>query len=404
MTGARATPAARLDDLTRLYERHAYIVWNVALRTTLDDDAARSVARRAFVAQVAYPDESRLALDAAHLAVDAASGVDARDVEHAVLAATAHLAAVQRAVLALSELTDVPPRAVAEKLGIDPELERQLHDGAYEQLRVLLGVTDAEVRTAYEELPWVEPPAELWNALYPELHETVTQEAQPATAPVPVAKARTGATPRRARGTRRLRSAALAALAALAVAGVAWAATGGGDDGSGAGTQDYAGLPATEDDASSAEDEAGESASSLLTPEELDRLRREEIEQLKRLERRKDDRRLPQPERDRAARKVSDLVKLARQRQRAAEQRELAVRQQLAREREARIRERNRREQQRDEDSMTTSEQQPNQEQGGGQKEPTGGQKGGGDDGGDRDPVETECLYDPDNGTYICPE
>ena len=408
MTDGRTTPAARLDELTRLYERHAYVVWNIALRTTLDDEAARAGARRAFTAQVSYPDEGRLALDAGRHAVDAAGGVDARTVEDPLLAATTHLAAVQRAVLALAELTDVPPSEVAAQLGIEVERERELRDRAYEQLGLLLGVTEADARAAYADVPWVEPPAELWQALYPELHGAVTQQAQAAAEPAPVAAVSTDRSAARTRGRRRLRSGALAGIAALAIAGVAWAAGGGGDDGSGAsdaGTQGYTGVPGSTDDAYSsddaAQDESAESATSLLTPEELDKLRREEIEQLKRLTRRQADRDLPQQKRDRAARQVSELVKLAQARQRAAEERELALRRQLAREREARMRERSRR--QDDQDQAPAGEPPPPEEKQTDEgRQPTGDEKSGGE--GDRDPVETECLYDPSNGTYICPE
>jgi hypothetical protein len=391
-----------------MYERHAYVLWNVALRTALDDEAAGSAARRAFAAQVTHPDESRLAVDTARLAVDAAGGVDARGVEQPVLAATAHLAAVQRAVLALAELTDVPPREVAAKLGIDSERERQLRERAFEQLGLLLAVAGDRAREAYEDVPWAEPPAELWQALYPELHAAVTQEAQTAAESVPGAAVTTERRAARRLAPRRFRGATLAGVAALAVAGVAWAATGGGDNDSGASdTGDYAGLPTSDSDDYSSEEngQAGaDSATSLLSPEELDRLRRNEIEQLKRFARRKDDQQLPQQKRERAARKVSDLLKVARARQRAAEERELALRRQLAREREARYRERSRREDQDDEEHSPSSEPQTTQEPQRQNKQPTGGKKPGGGGGGDRDPVETECLYDPDNGTYICPE
>ncbi len=413
MTEGRATPAARLDELTRVYERHAYVVWNVAMRTTLDDGAAGDAARRAFAAQVPHPDEDRLPLDAARLAVDAASGVDARGVEHPVLAATAHLAAVQRTMLALAELTDLPHAEVAAKLGIESEREQQLRDGAYEQLGVLLGVAGDDARAAYGDVPWAKPPAELWQAVYPELHATVTQQRQPAaeSASAPAAPIRTNGRATRNRGVRRLRSGALAGIAALAIAGVAWAATGGGgDNGSGAsdaGTSGYVGLPGSEgDDYSSddgGQDDAGASATSLLSPEELDKLRREEIEQLKRFQQREGNEALPQRERDRAARKVSELVKLAQARQRAAERRELALRAQLAREREARARAENRRDHERDDQPTPTTEPQPTQEPRDESGQPTG-QKNGGGSGGDGDSDETECLYDPDNGTYICPE
>ena len=413
MIDTRTSPAARLDELTELYERHAYEVWNIALRTALEDGAAGAAAQRAFVAQVAAPDERRLTLDAARLAADAAGGVDARGIESPVLAATGHLAAVQRAALALAELTDSPPAAVAAKLGIDTDREQGLREGAYEQLGLLLGVPTPEARAAYAHLPWIDPPEDLWPAVYAKLHAAVTEQAQ-ATAPMAPA-AEPGTASKRVRiPPVGLRRGALAGLVALALAGAAWAATGGGEDDAPDGeSQNYGGLPvgsggsaygSAEDGEAQGEgpqDESGESATSLLSPEELDKLRREEIEQLKRFAQRTDNERLPQRERDRAARKVSELVKLAQARQRAAERRELALRAQLARERQARTRERNRREGQREQSPPPTSDQQQPDEQRDETGEPTGGQKKGGGDG---DRVETECLYDPSNGTYICPE
>ena len=180
MSEARPTPAARLEELTSLYERQAYLVWNVALRTALAQEPARAAARRAFLGQVRAPDESRAAQDSARLAVQDAAAVDSRGIEDPVLAATARLAPVQRAVLALTVLADVSSSQVAATLGIEPRVEQQLRDRAYEQLGTLLGQSDAEARSSYADLAWVEPPEALWAGLYPELHAAVTQQARAA--------------------------------------------------------------------------------------------------------------------------------------------------------------------------------------------------------------------------------
>src|SRR5687768_14214743 len=137
------TPAARLEEHTSLYERRAYVAWNVALRTAMADDPAASAARRAFLAQVTDPDEPRVPLDAARFAAEAAGPVDSRDIADAVLAATARLAPAQRAALALAELAEAGSDEVARALGIEPATEQELRRRAYEQLGTLLGTSAA---------------------------------------------------------------------------------------------------------------------------------------------------------------------------------------------------------------------------------------------------------------------
>src|SRR5688500_17750496 len=101
MNDTPPTPAARLEELTSLYERQAYVAWNVALRTTIAENSARNAARRAFLGQVTEQDEPRVAIDTARFAAEEAAPVDPRGVEDPVLAATARLAPVQRAALAV---------------------------------------------------------------------------------------------------------------------------------------------------------------------------------------------------------------------------------------------------------------------------------------------------------------
>jgi hypothetical protein len=411
MTDATNTPAQRLEQLTSLYERQAYVAWNVALRTALAEDPAADAARRAFLAQVSAPDEARVPFDAARLAAEGATPVDPRGVEDTVLAATARLAPAQRAMLALTALADASGAQVASTLGIDVAAEQELRSRAYEQLGALLGVSAGDVRAAYEDLTWAEPPQELWAALYPELHGSVTRHART------VARVEAKPTPARRRGfpTRRgVPRVALVAVAVLAVAGVAWATTGrdgSGDDGPGgytpsAGEYGESGGSSFSPDTGTVD--AGTTDAPDLTPEELDRLRQEEVEDLKRFVRRKENKKLPRRERRQAARKVSGLVKLAQARQRAAEQRELAIRRQLAREREQRIRERARREQAetRDSDPPPRDRDEPARRDQPARHDPPPSDEPArrDDDEEDGDEARAECLYDPDSGTYICPE
>jgi hypothetical protein len=408
MSDAVPAPAARLEELTSLYERRAYVAWNVALRAALAEDRAAAAARRAFLAQVTAPDESRVPGDAARLAAQEAGAVDPRDIEEPVLAATARLAPAQRAALALSELADASSDQVAAALGIEPRTERSLRERAYQELGTLLGQSAADAQTAYAELPWVEPPEELWAELYPQLHGAVTQHAR--------AAAQLEAAPQVAERSRKPLAGlwrpprlALVGIAVLAVAGVAWAASGGG--GSSGGEDDPAGYPSTPQGSGGGAYPAGGGAGRAetnLTPEELDRLRQKEIADLARFTRQKADKRLPPRKRRRAARKVSKITRLAQERERAAERRELAVRQQLAREREARIRERRRRQEAAAEDSQPAPDRQqpsptdePSRTERPTRNKPDGDREGGRDD---EDGGSAECLYNPDSGAYICPE
>jgi hypothetical protein len=410
MADRQATPAERLEQLTSLYERQAYVVWNVAWRTALSEDAAGGSAQRAFLAQVTAPDEKRAALDAARHAAESGSRPDPREIDDPVLAATASLAPVQRAVLAVSALADVESEHTAAALGIDAAMEADLRQRSYEQLATLLGTSPREAEDAYDEVSWTPPPDELWAALYPELHGAVTRNARAAQA------AEAEPEPRRRRRRLAIPRIAIAVVGLLAVAGVAWAATGGGGGDSGSSgpisAPSYAGPAADPGDSSASEtsETPPSNARTPLSAQELDRLRTKEIEDLKRYMRQKQDTRLPPRERRHAAQKVSDLVKLAQARQRAAERRELAIRRALAREREARMRERAQRreeaeraarQQQEEEQASTPSEESsPKPRDRDGREKPDRSD----DDSRTGDEAEAECLYNADTGSYICPE
>ena len=409
MADGLPTPTERLEQLTSLYERHAYVVWNVALRTAMDRERAMEAARRAFIGQVAAPDEARLAPEAGRFAAEASQPVDTRSVEDPVLAATARLAAVQRAVLALDALSGGEH---AGAFGLDAPTEQDVRRRASEQLAMLLSLQPADAEEAYADLPWEEPPEELWQQLYPELHAAVTRHARSRSP-----EAATEVLP----GTRRwsaprIPRAALVPVAVFALAGVAWAASGGGSGSAPEPAGTSAGQPGSPAPASGASggsaysagsDRTGPSGDSApaLSAEELDRLRQEEIEDLKRFTARKADRSLPPRARRRAARKVDDLVELAQARQRAAERRELALRRALARERAARMREENRREEREDQEEEPAPEPArpaPRRDEPSAQP-PESRDKPDGDAPSD-DEAQAECLYDEGSGAYICPE
>lgn len=402
MPERQPTPAERLEQLTSLYERQAYVVWNVSRRTTLEGDRAVDAARRAFLGQVEAPDESRLAADAARLAAEQSQPVDPRALDDPTLAASAHLAPVQRAVFALSALA-----GGAGAFGLDESAEQEVRRRGLEQLATLLGVSAAEAEEAYADLPWEEPPAELWQALYPELHAAVTKEARAGQAEA--AMTEPAPAPRRGWSAPRIPRAALVPVAVLAIAGVAWAASGGGSGSDPSATSADPASPApvlgdSGGSSYSSEPEKSGGSAPALTAEELDQLRQEEIEDLKRFTARKEDRSLPPRQRRRAARKVGDLVKLAQARQRAAERRELALRRALARERAARMREEARGREEREEDQQ--EERSPTPAPQPQPTEPPQDKPRDRDEREDEAPAndQAECLYDEGSGAYICPE
>jgi hypothetical protein len=404
LTAPTATPAARLEELTSLYERQAYVAWNIALRTALTEDGAAGAVRRAFLAQVNVQDEPRVALDSARLAAEPAPSIDPSAIESPLLAATAALAAAQRAALALNVLDGASADRVGAALGIDALRAEELLRRAREELAKLLATDEESAEGAYKELPWLAPPEAVWVDLYPHLHAAVTRRARArASARALDAAARPGAGDSLRRLARR--PAGLLASALLVAAVVAWAVAGGGDaDRAGTSGRDTRAVEASPSDSDPpGSDRRGQaSTADLLSPEELDRLRREEIEDLKRFTRRKANKRLPPRERRHAARRAGDIVKLARARQREAERRELALRRALARERQARIRERNRRRASTSPPRKTEETAAPTQPSP--DRTTRDERRRRKDESSTRTEAEAECLYDSDSGTYICPE
>lgn len=411
----QADVAARVEELTSLYEQKAYLIYNVALRVTLDSASAQNAARRGFVAQAAAGAPEGLAPNIARLAVDEAGAAKGTPSDDPVLSATAGLSASERAALALTVLADTGPDAIATALGIDAAAAEQLRTRAFENLAAALELSADDAAASYRSLPWAEPPAELWQALYPELHAVASQTVRAAAQARAAAAARPGRLRRIARSLRvwrRIPRWAAVALIVLTAGGVAMAArgTGGGEEPAPEAESAYYGSYSEGDDGTSGgatgggASSGGGSSYDALTPKELDKLRQQELEDLKRYSKRQADRELTPRQRRNAEKAAEDLVKLARRRERQAEKREQAARRQLAREREERIRERQ--QAARNQPPPSRPQQQPPPPP---RSQPKDQQDPGSDGGGNEKdaPEQTdqaECLYDTESGTYVCPE
>jgi hypothetical protein len=394
----QATVAARLEQLTSLYERNAYVVHNLTSRICVTPERAARATERAFLAQVSQPDPARLTLDAARLAVEEADQSDRSTGDDPVLGANARLTPPERAALALTMLAGAGGAQVAASLGIDAPAAAQLETRAAENLGVLLRATPDEALERYRALELAEPPIEIWNALYPELHANVAQtaRAEAQERAQPAARRR----PRPRLGVvRRVPRWGIVAAVLLVAAGGAMAARGGGGGGDdddagplGSSYQGAAGLPVPPSDS------GGGFGYESLSPRELDKLRQDELEDLRRYERRQADRKLSPTARRRAARRAQGLTKEARRRLRAAARREEVARRELARERAARAHDRARRRQEKAE-----SQRDPDPQPSPPRDDETPREEPPPSDPSD-EPDYTECLYDAESGTYVCPE
>jgi hypothetical protein len=169
-------------EFTSLYEEHAYLVYNLALRTTCDASAAWHSAKLAFLAQAGGDGSRQGVIDAAVTrAITAASGTAdaaAAGEEHAqaMLAATARLSAPERAALAMSQLAGLEPAEAAGALGLNQEASAKLFERAWENLRVILEKTPEETQHDYTDWLWAEPPAALWEDLYAEFYRAVERD------------------------------------------------------------------------------------------------------------------------------------------------------------------------------------------------------------------------------------
>ncbi|HEX2085122.1 MAG TPA: hypothetical protein VHF89_05525, partial [Solirubrobacteraceae bacterium] len=103
---------------TSVYERHAYLVYNLALRIACERGAAERAAERAFVTVLGRPDpDAEIVATAVRVAIEESPpqprADGAGDAEaSALLRATATLPAPQRAALALGGLCGLDGRGV----------------------------------------------------------------------------------------------------------------------------------------------------------------------------------------------------------------------------------------------------------------------------------------------------
>src|SRR4051794_32695957 len=103
----------RIDALTALYERQAYLVYNVALVVCVAEDAALRAAERAF----RDADEDALVRRVVHCALEEAPDRPALPLKPPALATVAQLGKVHRAALALGSLAELDEAGVAAVMG-----------------------------------------------------------------------------------------------------------------------------------------------------------------------------------------------------------------------------------------------------------------------------------------------
>jgi hypothetical protein len=217
-------------QFTTLYETNAYLVYNLALRTTCDRATAMAAARSSFLAGLANPgsDEGLVKTTVSQaLAVAAdrpATPNGAGDAEaEAMLAASVAIPAAGRAALALIGLGGAETGDVAEIMGLSGQAATSLIDRSFETLAQELHKERGDAESAYRSWLCAEPAPELWETLYPDFYrafERLLREGQNGHSPngaaaVAVAEPERATPPRRWRLKRRTTW----ALAILAAAG-----------------------------------------------------------------------------------------------------------------------------------------------------------------------------------------
>ena len=418
--GTRTDQSARLQEATRefagRYERHAYLVFNLALRITCEPALASAAAERAFLEHTGkHADEDVLAGSVVHAALGSArrrpqpAGAGGTD-EERMLAAVATLAPPERAAVAMVSLQGAGPHELARVLGVDEPAADRLLTSGFDGLAAALATTAAQAHAACDDWLWAAPPQALWEAMYPKFYRAAEHRLQaPAEQPTQVLPV---ATPRR-RLRLPSRRFALALAVAAVVAGTAIALPqlrGGGtperpptyaevqSEATPPPAPAPAFVPSSPEPAEGADEDERTASSKRrkpLTPAELDQLRRRELRMLELYTKRETDRRLSATERGFAAKQVSMLRDLARRRAdadrrerelRRAERRNARRERELARERRralARDRERS---------SEPRAERAPAPAPA--PEEPAPEERNEAQD----------CLYNPDDGTYICQE
>ena len=393
VSDAAAELQRRVRELTGLYERHAYLIYNLALRTTCEREAAIQAAQRGFLDEaVRGGEEARLV--AATIAVSLAEARGRPDPHgagdpeaEAMLAAVASLEPAERAALALHSLAGSGPREVGQTIGIGEPAALELLERAHQRFAEALGVAEEEAERRTAEWLWAPPPEELWEETYPQLHRVLERGG--------------GGSGRRAHGSgargrisRRftrplLRGWALAGVFALLAGGIALAAVSMKDS-----------RPATK--SQPAPGNAGSYRPGAVTPttpapaaadsnpaaaDAQAKLRAKAIRDAKRVAAAK--RRARARARKRVAAQGDNQS--AEFRRRALERFDAAQRQRALEQARERARRRK------------SAGQSPDPPPPPAQRPATSKPKPSSDEAPTKDEVEQRCLYNPDSGTYICP-
>lgn len=352
----------RIRAFTSFYEEHAYLAYNLALRIVCVPELAMSAVQAGFLAQLQDRPAGLVAAVVDEALHEASSDVDpsgAGDVEaQRLMSAIAALAPAERAAVALADLTQAGPEAIAPTLDLEPDSASKLLHRAREGFAARLGLPRAEADQACRDWMWAVPPNAIWEELYPRFHQGTERhlrkgigettlvlgpDAQGAPTPArrPRSQRRRRLPWRIDRRSRSRRATILVGAAVLALAGVAVARLGthGGTGGHRASSSQGPTLPAS----TATGNESGPASSvpgagpiqphKPLTPAELDKLRLRELRQLNRFTKRQANNRLSPAQRNDAARGIAGLQHAADHRLNAELRREQVLRDQLARER-----------------------------------------------------------------------
>ncbi|MGH2957847.1 MAG: RNA polymerase sigma factor [Solirubrobacterales bacterium] len=398
----------RAERLTELYEREAYRIYNLALRITCDRPAAERATESAFLRHVASnptgseDEQGGLLPETVSAALTEAPRHPAKaDAEEPLIGATVALSPSQRAIIALISLDQASPEAIAAATGTSPEAANTVMASARERLAAELGVGVEDVDERLAGWLWAEPPRPIWEGLYPKAHRLLA-ERETATEPSeepgrsgsalatrlfdrsPGIRGRLGGGLSRRGGVWAFRA---AVLAIILVPAAVVALTRSGDQGNDNVALSAAGGPgqsaATGGEPTETE---GGTTYDALSPKELDQLRLKELDDLRRFSQQQADQSLSAGERSDAEARAERLLAMARERLAEADRREQAV---AEREKKAKA-----------PAATTPAEPAP---------APTGGKKRKKKK---RETTTTpqegtsvsDCLFNPQSGTYICPE
>lgn len=309
-------------DFAKLYEKNAYLVYNLALRITCEEEIAKKATERAFMAKATPPElEADMAQAVLPEALRRAPEEPKSGGEDEMLAAVASLPPRQRAALALYALGSAGPPEIAKALDIGKDEANELLAKAREGLGAKLSKSAAEADAAYREWTWAQPPTGMWEALYHGFYSAFQAHVRG------VPSKRSGgergrlkraaeATVGRRRGVRRLRW-AIVPLLVLAGAGIAVSryVDDGQNAGAGPGYEDF--VYGSGDEGSKGKD--GDKPYKPLTPEALDKLRLQELEQLKAYQKKQGDKQLSTAQRQQASAGAREIEQIARQRLAAEE-------------------------------------------------------------------------------------